>query len=67
MTYREAHAKVAAYVQAWRRKAYPFAQAETVECPACAGQLRLVQSNQYAAANWVSVQCATPFCVNYTE
>lgn len=67
MKYAEAHARVAALVENWRKKRYPFQQAETVACPACGGKLRLTQSNQYAVANWVSVQCATAFCVHYTE
>lgn len=67
ITYREAHARVAAFVLAWRRKAYPFGQVETVVCPACSGRLHLVQSHQYSVSNWVSVRCDTPFCVHYTE
>lgn len=66
-SYRENHTKVAAFVAGWRRKAYPFQQAEVVACPACGGRLHLTQSNKYSMANWVAVSCETPFCVTYTE
>ncbi len=67
MRYAEAHARVAALVESWRKKRYPFEQAETVECPACKGKLRLTQCNQYATPNWVMAQCQSAFCVNYSE
>jgi hypothetical protein len=67
MKYAEAHALVAAFVQNWRRKSYPFLKVETVVCPACAGKLLLTQAAYVNAPNVVSVRCSGSFCVHYTE
>lgn len=68
-TYHEADALVMAALANWRRKTPPYSQDEVVECPACAGRLRLQQIiyNMKDQRTRVSATCQTAFCVNYRE
>jgi hypothetical protein len=67
MNYATAHDLVSALIATWRKRTYPPVKAETVDCPACHGRLRLIQTSAYGQPSAVSAHCSGPFCVHYTE
>ena len=67
MNYRAAYAIVKAFAESWRRKRYPYEKDETLPCPACAGNLHMVQTSTGTSANTLGVHCSNAFCVQYQE
>jgi len=67
MKYRDAYALVHDLAEQWRKKEFPYHQAAHMPCPACGGNLHLVQTTNGTTANVIYARCWTPFCVSYSE